>query len=440
MAATSIRPLYRNALYPSAINVRMFAMDIGRFILLLAIACIPSVGRELAMVILIVMACGNPTSTLKSLAAGTLITFLNPALIAMSGDSSPIVGGLKWVLLFVACGRSLLSRVEPSKAYMRLIYSWMMMTAALLVNSLFISVLPSISVFKTISFSLGILCVIRLAMLTAKRNDEMLLSVAALGTAIFVTSVPLLVFAAGRSRNGVAFNGVLSHPQSLGVVLLMTGAVTFAIGFKSPQLQRILFVSGLAQWLMIVPTAARTPLMALAIGGVVYLFEIVTRREGTKIGYLLTPVSAIAITGLLVLAVMTPGVSEGFASYLLKGKNASFDPNNPELSLSESSRGPQVFDTLGLAEEHPLFGAGFGVDEDTGINFDESKTLYGVPLTAPIEQGFLPLATLAQLGIVGSIFVVIFGVMMFRLAHRESGETSALFAAIVGVNFGEMII
>ena len=63
----------------------------------------------------------------------------------------------------------------------------------------------------------------------------------------------------------------------------------------------------------------------------------------------------------------------------------------------------------------------------------------GIPLSAPVEQGFLPLATIAQIGIVGSLFVFTFLLSVFRLARGDSGETSALFAAVLGVNLGEMI-
>jgi hypothetical protein len=137
---------------------------------------------------------------------------------------------------------------------------------------------------------------------------------------------------------------------------------------------------------------------------------------------------------------ITPGVKEDFLLYLQKDQGESVDFGNPELSLSESSRGHQIFDTLGLAEEHPLFGAGFGVNEDSESNMAANGAqLRGIPLSAPVEQGFLPLASVAQLGIVGSLFVLPFLYLIFRLARQESGEASALFTAVLGVNLGEMI-
>jgi hypothetical protein len=147
-----------------------------------------------------------------------------------------------------------------------------------------------------------------------------------------------------------------------------------------------------------------------------------------------------AIIGLIIVAIITPGVGERFESYLQKDQAQSLDLDHPELSLRESSRGNQVFDTLGLAEEHPLFGAGFGVNEESESNMGANGAqLLGVPLSAPVEQGFLPLASVAQLGIIGSLFVLPVPFLMFGRARQESGETAALFAAVLGVNLGEMI-
>lgn len=165
-------------------------------------------------------------------------------------------------------------------------------------------------------------------------------------------------------------------------------------------------------------------------------------RKGSTIGsrYIFSPAVVLAVTGLILVVTVSSGMREGFASYLSKGKGQTFDPENPELSLRESSRGKQIFDTWGLAVEHPVFGAGFGVDEDSGLRAEESESVFfGIPLSAPIEQGFLPIASVAQIGIVGSLFVLAFLLMSFTLARQASGETSALFVAVLGTNFGEMV-
>jgi hypothetical protein len=426
----------------TALTLPTMVRQTGALILLIGIACIPGYGQEVALGILIVTACGNPTWTLRSLAAGTMVTFISSPLVSASGDLSVLVSVLKWLLLFVACGRSLMSRVESTDSYARLMGYWAVITAVLLANSVFVSSLPSISVFKSVGFSLGLLCVIRLAMLTWNRNAEMLFFFAQLGIAVFITSVPLLGSAAGYSKNGSGFNGILNHPQTLGVFVVMTGAATFATACKAPRLSRVLIAFGLGLWSLIFFTGARTALVAIALGGTVYLFETAVRGiKYSQLRHLPAPVIAIALTGLMLVVTASPRIREGFAGFLEKGGEQSIvSVDNPEVALDESSRGGQIFDALKLAAEHPLLGYGFGVDPDSEASMDANGSqLAGIPLSAPVEQGFLPLATIAQIGIVGSLFVFAFLLSVFNLARVDSGETSALFAAVLGVNLGEMI-
>jgi len=203
-----------------------------------------------------------------------------------------------------------------------------------------------------------------------------------------------------------------------------------------------LIAFGVGLWSLIFLTGARTALVAIALGGAVYLFETAVRGiRYSRLRYLPAPVIAIAITGLMLVVTGSPGIREGFAEFLEKGGEQSIvSVDNPEVALDESSRGGQIFDALKLAAEHPLLGYGFGVDPDSEASMDANGSqLAGIPLSAPVEQGFLPLATIAQIGIVGSLFVFAFLLSVFRLARVDSGETSALFAAVLGVNLGEMI-
>lgn len=421
------------------LTVRFAAKQTGAIILLIGIACIPAIGQVVAMVILIVTAFISPEWALKSLAASVVVTSLNPAL---TGESGTAVAVLKWLLLFVACGRSLISRVEASRTFELLMGSWFLMISYVLINSYFVSLFPAISVLKAVAFSVGVLSCIRLAALTAKRNAQVVLFVSELGIAVLVTSLPLMaVPRIGHFRNGASFQGILYHPQGLGIFLVMTGAATFATASKISRLGRILFFMGMAQWSLIWFTKCRTALVAIALCLIVYFVETLTRKGSTLgIKYIFSPSIIMVFMALIIVISLSLSTREAFDSYLRKGKSQSFDPENPELSLRESSRGKQVFDTLGLAEEHPVFGAGFGVDEDSGLSLEESGGgLFGIPLSAPIEQGFLPVASVAQLGLIGSICVLVFLLVVYICARYASGEISALFVATLGINSGEMV-
>src|SRR5271170_5558956 len=116
---------------PTILTVSTIVRQTTALLALIGIACLPQFGREIALCILIVMACGDPAWTLKSLAAGTMVAFISSPFVLATGEVSVAVSVLKWVLLFVAFGRSLLSRVGATKPYARLLTYWMVITAVL---------------------------------------------------------------------------------------------------------------------------------------------------------------------------------------------------------------------------------------------------------------------------------------------------------------------
>ncbi len=430
---------------PTTPTVRSMVRETGALILLFGIACIPSVGQVVALSVLIVMVFGRPTMTFKSLVAGTTVTLITLIHVRGGGGGGsllPVI--LKWMLLFAACARSLVAHGEPTRLYSRLINYWGLVTGILVINALFVSAFPAISGFKVVSFSLGLLCVIRLAMLTTSRNNEMLLFISEMGTAVFILSVPLLPLDVGWAQlNGYYFNGILYHPQGLGVFLVITGAASFVAAFKMPNLRRLLIFCGMAQWSMIYFTRCRTALAAILIGCIVYTIEVFVRGgKSSRIRYVSASAIAITASGLLLAVIAFPGIRDQLGMYVRKGDVQSLStPEDRAAAFQSSPRGQQILNDLDLMEEHPLLGFGFGVDKDSEKYMEANEAQLGdIPLSAPVEQGFLPLATIAQIGIFGSVFIFILLFSMYRSARRGSAEDAALFAVVLGVNFGEMII
>jgi hypothetical protein len=332
---------------------------------------------------------------------------------------------------------------RPTKIYWRLINYWGLLTGALVINSLFVSAVPSISTFKSISFSLGVLCVIRLAMLTSDQNTEMLLFVSEMGTAVVILSIPLLPLDIGWALfSGAYFNGIFDHPQALGIFLVMTGAASFVVAFKLPHLQRELIICGLVQWSLIYFTHCRTALVAVLLGGIVYIIEVFIRGgKSSRMRFVSVFSIVISVIGITLALMLFPNLRESVAMFIRKGNVESFTSTEERIAaLSTGTRGAQITNDFDIIAEHPLLGYGFGVSPGSEGYLDPNTVqLWGVPLSAPIEQGFLPLATIAQIGVVGSLFILAFLFSMYRSARRSSAEDAGLFVAVIGVNFGEMI-
>jgi hypothetical protein len=191
---------------------------------LLALAIVPHVGREIAFALLIAASLRSPEWALKSLIAGTLVIFLNPAFTGATYQNSQTGPAtvLKWILLFTAVARGLLSPVAPTRAASHLHGYLALITGFLVLNGLLVSSWPTISLFKTLSFTLGLLGITRLVLQNATRHAEMLLFVSIAGATVMLTSLPLIGTGLGHSINATGFNGVLNHPQALGIFLAMT--------------------------------------------------------------------------------------------------------------------------------------------------------------------------------------------------------------------------
>jgi hypothetical protein len=246
----------------------------------------------------------------------------------------------------------------------------------------------------------------------------------------------------GHSINATGFNGVLNHPQALGIFLAMTGAASFAAAAKIPQLGRILALLGACQWLMIYFTASRTAMIAVVAGIGCFLLESAGRRTcNTRLNFALIVALLLAIPGLLLMVETVPAVTRGFSAFLVKGHDeAAANLDDPFALLVHSSRAVQIADALETARTHPLFGLGFGIDEGLAARLDDPAfSRWMIPLTAPVEQGFLPIATVAQLGFAGLALIFPFVLILYGQARQASALTAALFTTAIGVNFGEMI-
>jgi hypothetical protein len=411
---------------------------------LMAIAIVPHVGLEIAFGLLIAASLRSPAWALKSLIAGTLVIFLNPAFVGATYQNSQtgLATALKWVLLFAALARGLLSPVAPTRAASHLHKYLALIAGFLVLNGLLVSAWPVISLFKTLSFTVGLLGITRLVLQNSSRNAEMLLFASTAGTTVMLTSLPLLGIGLGHSINATGFNGMLNHPQALGIFLAMTGAASFAAGSRIPRLGRGLALLGACQWLMIYFTASRTAMIAAVAGMVCFLLESAGEKTcSPRLKLVLIVSLMLAIPGFLLMVQMVPAVTRGFSAFLVKGHDeAAADLDDPYALLAHSSRAAQIADALETARTHPLFGLGFGIDEGLAARMDDPQfSRWMIPLTAPVEQGFLPIATVAQLGFAGLALIVPFVLGLYGQARQASALTAALFATAIGVNFGEMI-
>ena len=250
---------------------------------------------------------------------------------------------------------------------------------------------------------------------------------------IAVVSIPLTAFAAGYYRNDRGFQGVLHHPQAFGIVMALLGAWAIPSWLADRRPRWSLTVSLLAV-VMVVLSGARTGGFALAIGVSVML--IVRSR-----GRLRALVQYVAKARVVLLVVAVGGVvtlTGGVLQYIEKRPDGAVD-RSTGAELYVRSRGVLILPMLRNILEDPVVGIGFGVPS-SGEDVARTDKLLGIPTSAAVEKGVMPLAVLEEVGILGLGLVGMWLWMGFRRSIRNGPSAVAVVVTVLAVNLGEAIL
>jgi hypothetical protein len=150
------------------------------------------------------------------------------------------------------------------------------------------------------------------------------------------------------------------------------------------------------------------------------------------------PILILSVVGalMLVLAVTTGKVSAIAMEYAFKGT----EKENRDLGGAfYASRGGGVVTQWRNFLQQPLVGNGFGVYADG--KFPSGVVEFaGIPISAPIEKGFLPTAILEEGGILGGAAMAFLILWLSRHAWRNADlRWRAMYVACLGMNIGECV-
>jgi hypothetical protein len=263
---------------------------------------------------------------------------------------------------------------------------------------------------------------------------------------VLCLSAPLLASPAGYTVVQTSFQGILVHPQSFGVFLI---AVTtyLSVGLITAELRGFPVVLGAGLgWPMIVLTNARTCIVAFACALLV-LGAVGILRRGALAPRLSHQRRVLWSTAALIVATLVFGANTTEAGnrvfgFLAKSNARLHGAGLAELSTRgfQASRGRLISECLDAFHDAPLTGVGFGlacVPEKQQVARDGA---FGVPVSAAIEQGFLPTAILGQAGLPGAILLSLMIAAVFGPAiARCTAPVIALAVTAFAVNIGEMI-
>jgi hypothetical protein len=246
-------------------------------------------------------------------------------------------------------------------------------------------------------------------------------------------------------RPGIALGGdgglqgLLNQPQALGIFMAPFAAWAFTgVLLMRRRSTRLELWIALLIGALIVLSKARTAGFGAGVGVMVVVMSRVLgrRRLGqAKLGKAVL-ITCLACGVLAVLAVTTGQVSKIFTDYAYKG-SAGKAQNLDQAFYA--SRGGGALGEWDDFLQKPLLGNGYGVYPDgkfaSGVQYFD-----GIPISAPVEKGFLPTAILQEGGVLGGGLLTLVIALLCRRAWRNTDlRWRAMFVACLAINAGECV-
>lgn len=365
------------------------------------------------------------------------------AFLIILGKTSIALG--RWLVLFAAFGRVLwdgfLGGSAGERSVPNFVYLLLVFFGVVLVLSFLASRFPAVSGLKLTSFTIGVGVTVTSVYRTRHLKDYWLSWLFTLGVFILLASIPLYGFEAGYSRNGVGFQGILTHPQTFGPALApITALLTGLYFFRQRTSTLILLCIGLG-WGGMYLSLSRTSVLAVILAGLVVLalgFIFKPETWAVDLGRtVFRPVVAFGILTVLTFgALQWTTLQNDFESFLAKDEGVG-----SLTTALEASRGALMSTSMANFRDHPLTGIGFGAPSDPARFANQlERGPYGIPLSASVEKGFMPTAVLEETGVIGAVLTILLLLALFVPIFRHPDPTLFWVAtASLFVNFGEMV-
>jgi hypothetical protein len=425
MAAASL-PMRRPAELVSWPLALMFTIGV------VALAASPAVGAAVLGCCAAAALIG-PVQAVQALTVATLVAYGNPSIF----KPFPAEGVLLRVVLLAA-----ILRLVPTMrgSDLRLVWPVWLFSAAEAYSSVQESPAVYISLMKVAEFFCGVTALL-IAFNHMKTSQLASLQRWLITLGLTVIGLSGLTLA----RPGIALGGdgglqgLLNQPQALGIFMAPFAAWAFAgVLLMKRRATRLELLVGLLIAALIVLSKARTAGFGAGVGVMVVVISRVLgrRRLGqAKLGRAVL-VTCLACGVVAVLAVTTGQVSKIFTDFAYKGTAGK--AQNLNEAFYESRGGGALGEWEDFLQK-PLLGNGFGVypngEFGSGVTY-----FYGIPISAPVEKGFLPTAILQEGGMLGGGLLTLIIALLSRRAWRNTDlRWRAMFVACLAINAGECV-
>jgi hypothetical protein len=346
------------------------------------------------------------------------------------------MGVLRWLILFLAGLRVL---PTASASAWRFIFPLVLFLVVVIALASFTSPQFTVSLLKVTIFSYCAATALAAYDSIGERDRENLkVWFLCLTIAVVVLSLPTVVLRA--SYLGAGFRGIFIHCQLFGTFLAPPASYVLAglLFHKGPHV-RWQWAFGVLCLAMIVLSRARTGMLALllSLAATMVFGFCSSRREEMQLVPARTLLKIGGSIAFIIILVATSSVfSKRVEGFWLKGDE------NKKVDITQAfynSRGAGMAGQWKHFLKQPLTGNGFGVDV-WHFNPKGAVTFMGIPISSPSEKGFLPVAVLEEIGLIGVAVLIPLVVLLIlgALGQRDIGLIAMCLSCFL-INIGEAV-
>lgn len=401
--------------------------------LTMRVASVPT--ANLSYLLIGVYALKGRAQAIQAFTLTWLFLMLNPA-IAPSASAASIG---RYGVLFAAVVSILIHRPATSsfRSGKSLVRATLLLGAFFIIHSVIISPIIDVSVLKSISWTLVMTTLIAgWSGLSDKQRELLSHQLFICLTGVMVLSLPFLALPAGYTVNGTGFQGIFGHPQGFGLTMAILGAWTAAqiLALQRPPWRLIIMASVCA--VLVYLSEARTGALAMILGVAIAVItsSVLSGRSAQDLMPGLRSSRVRIVFGLMLLAMILawPMLVERTEDFMTKRGGSS-----NVLEAYDMSRGDLIDAMRRNIDENPWQGIGFSMASIPSLTIVTRDPVFGLPTSALIEKGVMPIAVLEEVGVLGFLFVAAWLWVMLRHTARAGAEPLAVFLVILLINMGE---
>lgn len=405
------------------------------FALAMRIASVPT--ANLSYLVLAIYALLGRQQAIHALGLSWLFTMISPGI---APDAT--LGAIGRYAVILSAATSIILRSWEQNNSFRInktVLATLLLGLILVVHSLLFSPIPDVSLLKAASWLLTMIALISAwSRLSTDERDQLIQQIFTGLTVLMFLSLPLIFMPIGYLRNGTGFQGLLNHPQAFGPTMALLGAWISSkmMAQKKPQWSLVVIAS--LCFVMILLSEARTAGLALVLGVGTALF-IAPAMAGQSPKAMIPGlrsrrihlVAGFAFIGFLIASTHIESVVTNYLSKSGRAASANL------IEAYDGSRGRLIQNMWDNIKEKPLQGIGFGIASHLEEMEIERDPLIGLPISASIEKGVLPIAIQEELGLIGFLAVIAWLLMALRRASLGGLVPTSIALTVLILNMGE---